>query len=402
MASNPVTQILAGGVAGGVTEITDSPTAGLVAGLAVPVAGAGLGLAARPMRHAVDPERARLVAIAQQEGIPVPLGAQLGSRPLQTVESVFRELPFTAGPAQAARDETSRAFTRAVMARTGTAADDALPGTLQTARDRLGQAFTDLTARNTLELTPAAQQRLVTLLDDVNRNATTDTARMVRNRIDELIGKMQGTQVSGSAYRQLDSAIGAQIRGAGSGDVRNYLGQLRDIIREAMDDSISAADQAAWREARSQYGALMAVTRAMNAPAAQSATGQIPPSALANAIRGGQTQAYARGFGPLNDLARAGKVLVQDPIPNSGTAQRTMITNLLTGGGTAATAFVNPMLTAALAAGLATPRAAQALYGTKAMQAYLRNGMFQGVFPELNRATLGTAAAQDARRRLAN
>ena len=402
MASNPVTQILAGGVAGGVTEITDSPTAGLIAGLVVPVAGAVAGRVAQPLRHAVDPERARLVGIAQQEGIPVPLGAQLGSRPLQTVESVFRDLPFTAGPAQAARDETSRAFTRAVMARTGTAADDALPGTLQTARDRLGQVFTDLTARNTLELTPAAQQRLVTLLDDATRNAPQDVARLVSNRIDDLMGVMQGTQVPGTAYRQLDSAIGKQISGASSGDVRNYLGQLRTIIRDAMDESISAADQAAWRDARSQYSALMSVTRAMNTPAAQSVTGQIPPSALATAVQGGQTQGYARGFGPLNELARVGKALVQDPIPNSGTAQRTMITNMLTGGGTVGAAVINPMLGAAMAAGLAAPRAAQALYGTNAVQAYLRNGMLQGVFPELNRATLGTAAAQDARRRLAN
>jgi hypothetical protein len=168
--------------------------------------------------------------------------------------------------------------------------------------------------------------KLSTVIDESNRYSTPDVARVVSNFADDILSRVDANgQLPGKAYRALDSQMGKAMRSSSNGDIRNAVGQLRDVMREAMDSSISGADKAAWQEARKQYANLMTV-----APlAARSETGDVSGrTLLAAALRGGPSKAFSGG-GELGELGRIGKAFVAEQTPNSGTAQRMFMQRFL-------------------------------------------------------------------------
>lgn len=158
------------------------------------------------------------------------------------------------------------------------------------------------------------------------------------------------TKLAGDAYMSIDSELGNLIKAGGEKGL--YAKRLQSAIREGMDGSISAADQAAWKETRDQYKNLKAVR---NIVARDGGDGNIPPSQLMNALNGTEAgkEAMAMGTrGTLGELGQIGKQFVRDSVPNSGTAQRAMAMGLIGGGGYAFGA--DPTTIAGMMAGGAT------------------------------------------------
>ena len=61
----------------------------------------------------------------------------------------------------------------------------------------------------------------------------------------------------------LDTQLGKTLRKGG--DLGHAVGEVRDALRSAMDNSISTADSAAWKEVRKQYANMMAAANSRNA-----------------------------------------------------------------------------------------------------------------------------------------
>lgn len=354
------------------------------AGLVGQGIGNAVGRAIRPVQAALPPEQAALAAEAGRRNIPLTVGQATGSRPMQIAESVMENLPLTAGRQLAVKQAQKTAFNRAVGETFGSPADALTPDVLGAARNRIGQEFTNLASRNTLQANQGLVQQLGGIQQQVNRYATPDVARIVNNNIDDILSKIEpGDIITGRAYRELDSQLGRIARNTASGDARNYLGQVRGALRDAMDQSISAADRGAWREARSQYANLMTV-----APlAAKSEVGDVSGRTLLNAANQANKNAKFGSPSELAELGRIGRAFVADNIPNSGTAQRQLMQSLLTGGGGAgigaagAAVTGNDPLEGAMigggltAAGLLGPRVLQGAMTSPAGQAYLTRGL---------------------------
>lgn len=391
LAAQPVAQIASGAVGGAVGEATDNPLLGAGAALAVPLAAAGARRAVTPFRSQLTPEQARLAAAAQREGIPLTPGQQTGSAPLQTMESAFTQLPFTSGVQNEIRDTQQRAFNRAVLQRAGVDADRATIDTLNDARNRLGGAIGDIANRNTLDASPIGfLDELVAASNNARRYAASDVERATINRIDDILGKVEaGDTIPGRAYRELDSAIGRSIRGTQNGDLRTHLSEVRNILRAQMDASISPADAAEWQNLRRHYANLMTIAATMKPGAAGSAKGDISPRGLAGALNQSTGGGYVWGRGDLNELSRIGREFVSEQVPDSGTARRTAMMNLLSGGGLGTAGALAGGIPGA-AAGLLAPRAAQMIYNHPAVQAYLTNQVVPG---GVNRGLLGAVAA---------
>jgi hypothetical protein len=362
-------------VATGESRGTNMMVGGTV-GAGSQVAGNLLGRAIRPVRSELSPELERLAGVAQQQNIPLSAGQRTGSRPLQIMESVFENLPFTSGPQLARRQAQGEAYNAAIGRTFGQNADAITPDVLGTARREIGQQFTNLAGRNTLD---ANNNRFLTQLanatDEANRFATPDVARVVTNRVDDLLSKVdQNGRIPGQAYREFDSALGRTMRGSSNGDLRSALGDVRHAAREGMDNSISQADQAAWRDARRQYANLMTVAPV----AARSESGNVSGKTLLGATNTGNRNARFGGPSDLADIARVGRAFVSEQIPNSGTAQRALYQGLLTGGlgGAGYAASDDPSKGIALGLlGLGGPRAIQAAMNSRAGQRYLTNGL---------------------------
>ena len=380
---------------------------GVGAGLAGQAAGNALGRVIRPVQTQQTPARAALVQEAASRNIPLTAGQTTGSRPLQIMESVMEDLPFTSGRQLAAKQTQREAFNRAVGSTFGAPESAITPEVAGAARQRLSSTFSDLSRRNALNVTDDLMSRLGTIEAEANRFGTGDIAKSVSNRIDDFLSRVDTSgQVSGTAYRRFDSALGRSMRSTSNGDLRHSLGQIRDAVREAMDASISSADQAAWRTARQEYGNLMTV-----APlAARSETGDISGRTLLSAANQANQGARFGAPSELATLGRVGRAFIADQVPNSGTAQRQFYRDILTSGGKAglgagagagvAAATGNDPLQGAMLGGgamglgLLAPRAIQSFMQSPAGHAYLTRGLI-GLTPEqlalLNAAGRGGA-----------
>jgi len=402
----PSLQVGAAAAGGAVGQATDSPLAGVATALALPIGAAGAARLISPVTNTLSPARAALVAAAEREGIPLSAGQATGSRVLQNMEGSFAQLPGTSGAEAAFAQTQQQAFNRAVLSRAGAVADNAGPDVLNRERVRIGGQIEDLANRNTMNFTSGVDADLRNIEGSL-RFLTPEVGGPIRARIEQIRGMMTPNQiptgsvttpnsvigtVPGYSYRQLDSELGRNIRSTSNGDLRAALSDIRGRLRTAMDDSISPADQAEWQQARREYANLMVAEKAVGGAGSGAAEGNISPLALRSAVNQSTGQGYARGQGDLNELARIGQGVLRAP-PDSGTAGRTQMNQLLTGGGfSAGGSAVGAMIGGPIGAGvgaiggLALPAIARAAYVNPLMQSYLRN---QAVRPGTRQAITG-------------
>lgn len=297
--------------------------------------GAGVKRFAGGFADLLDPVKLRLAQDAAKLGIPVR-AAQLSSNPLvQGMSSMANKLPFSGGAAANAAQKA--AVNRAVSQTFGENTPAITSDIYSSAIKRIGGVFNDLTQRNTLAVDAPLLQKLFNVQQEAAQYGTTDAAKAVDSAIAEFTGKLQkagsdGFTMPGKAYQPLDSKLG---RVANPGEPGGYLRQLRNVIRDGMDASISPADQAAWQEARSQYANLKTVRDLI----AKSDGGGISPQGLMGRVtsNGYGKEAMARGTrGDLGTIAKVSSGLLKDQIPDSGTTTRLIAASLLGGGGSLA------------------------------------------------------------------
>jgi len=389
LTAQPATQAIAAGVGGATQEVTGSPTAGLIAGLGVPLAGAAAGRLISPNILAGSPERAAFRATAKQEGIPLTLAQMTGGKVARNFESTLANLPGSSAKQAQVNEVQTAAWNRANMARTGFAADTATPDVLRAARDDLGTTFNDLTARNTLTADPQFITELQQAENHVNRYVAPALRDPLLNRIADIRTEVASGTMPGRLYQNMYSELGGVIRSEGDGQARTVLSSLRDTLRGGMDRSISPQDQQAWAQVRQRYANLQTVAKAMDRPSEGTALGNISPAALAQASRNQTTKSFAFGQGNMDDLARLGQGALKQTIPDSGTAQRTAMANALQGKSlypalAAAGATHNPLFLAAPAAELALPRIAAGVYHSGLLARYLTNDLAAGITPRPN------------------
>jgi hypothetical protein len=406
MAAQPGTQVLAGAVGGGTTAATDNPWYGLLAALATPL---GIGAARRvvtPVGNQLNAEQQRLAAVAGTEKIPLSAAQETGSRALRSLESVFGTLPLTSRVAKEGADAQNAAFTSAALARAGIRGEAATPEVLDQHRQWLGREFERLAAATTVRYDPqftsdvmGTIRRYANRLDAQRRPVFESFANDIAH---------YGGQMPGSVYQTVRSDLGTIAQNVAGSDptLAQALRGLRTALDAAAERSMPANLKGDWTDTRRMYSALRVIERAMSGTTNAAASGQIPPTAFAQAVRAQYPRAYGFGAGEMNDLSRVGRLFVRDPVPNSGTPERLFWQNLLTGGpisaGLGSTALGADPATAVLAAGggLVAPRLTQMLYNSPPVQAWLRNQLLEGG-PEYTRgltSAVGAAQGLDQRR----
>lgn len=361
---------------------------------ALGAAGAGIGVGtvkaagrlAKPFSKVDDVARDELVGIMKQNDIPLSVANETGNRSLKWIDSALDNLPWVADKQLASKQAQREAYNRAVSRTFGDDSANLTPDVMNNARNKLGAKFQELSERNRLNFTDKQLQDVARIKFDLQRYGTDQNQRIVSNYLDDLLSKVEpdGT-ISGRAYKEFDSSLGRRIRGTSDGDLRSYLGEVRDMVRNAMDDSISPEDQAAWRTLRKKYANLQMVADA----AKNSPTGEVSPARLLQRINSQSKSAKFTGGGELGDLARAGKEILT-PLPDSGTAQRAHWMRLLGEGGLglgALSGVMTPVTAASLAAGATVPLGVQkAMWGGPGSN-YLAKGLID-IAPEVEQLLL--------------
>jgi hypothetical protein len=336
LASQPVTQAVAGAVGGGVTGATDNPWLGLAAGAAVPLGAAAVRGVVSPTTNRLTPQEARIVQTADAEGVRLTPAQRTGSTALKGLEGTMAGTPGPSGPMQRALNNQRTDLNRAVLTRAGVTADDASPETVARAFQNIGQTFDDLAARTTLNVDDQFTTAVQRVAQDYGRRLETNVAPIFQSYMDDLAQLTQATaqgqnpQIAGEIYSRIRSDIGRTIRANGRNpDLQRALGGIQDALDDVVERSASGALRQEWRETRRQYQALMTIDKAMRGGTqADRSAGNVPLNALRQAVAQGDRAGYSRGRGQLNELSRVGDFIGQR-IPDSGTAGREAVLNPL-------------------------------------------------------------------------
>lgn len=428
LASQPMTQAVAGGVGGAVGEATDNPLLGIAASLGVPLAGVAGARAITPVRSQLTVEQARLAEVAAKEGIPLTPAQATGSRPLQTIEGVFSTLPMTSGAQREIADIQRSALNRSVLSRAGVSADKATPEVIDDAFRELGQRFDDLAKRTTVNVDHQMFKDVDNIVSEYGRRLPTDVAPVFQSYVDDLnqmraalgpapapgsiapAGATQGNsvQIPGDAFQNVVSGIRARARSAANNPaLQTALNALANAVDETMARSATPQIAKEWRQARRDYRNLLTVDRAMSGGTqAERSSGDIPLASLRQSVRKDDARGYARGRGDLNELSRVADFIGSSRVPNSGTAERTTMSNLMTGapigaGVGAAAVGADPLTSVLLglfSAGV--PRAIQMAYNSPAGRTWLTNQVAANAGPAYNTGLLASLLGGDAKRYL--
>jgi hypothetical protein len=170
------------------------------------------------------------------------------------------------------------------------------------------------------------------------------------NRINDA-ANANGGVVPADVFKTIRSDIGRTLRASSDPETIQALRGFQDSLFNSLERTAPAVAED-WRAVNDQYRHYKTLEKAMGGAGIDTAEGQVTPGKLRNASQKAAVEgAYQRGNAPYADISRAGQVMT--PLPNSGTAGRTIPTMLSAlAGGTLATGELKPLLAAAAGAAL--------------------------------------------------
>jgi hypothetical protein len=259
-------------------------------------------------------------------GIPTTMG-QNGNKTAALVESVVSHLPF-GGAVNKARDASYGAFNQAVARTFGENTSKLSTDLVGEAHKQIGGKIGALAERNTLRADPEIATGFARLTQEANSELVGDSLAKFNKWAGIVEKKVFGAEdatLAGTQYRKLRTALNTAIKDSADGDTRRYLGLLKEQIEGAMDRSISKADSEAWKQANRQLFNVKQVGDAMAAT-----PNELSQAKLLQSVNRSQRASRFGGGNDLAELARWGKEVLPDKVPNSGTAQRLFMQKLLT------------------------------------------------------------------------
>lgn len=290
----------------------------------------GLGKVAQPIRNALSQVDEKAVALLRRAGVPLDAAQASGSPRAMQVKRFLTDNPLTAGGQVRQAEKTAAGFTQAALREIGEAADVADEEVLGRAATRIGAVFDDVASRNAVKITDDVLDDLVSLSTRANATLEVPQARLIQNQIDEVISKAADTgALEGAAYQNIKQNLDL-LTNSNQPGVKHWAGQLRSRLDEALQASVSPDDFDALKLARKQHGNLQSIIQALNPD------GNVSPAKLYNAMNVkafGQKKAMATGIRQkeLAKLAKAGKRIIPERMPNSGTTPRGALQLLLPG-----------------------------------------------------------------------
>lgn len=363
-ANGGLTDRLKGGAIGGAT--------GLAAGAAAPyIASAisqGIGKLISPF--ASSPEREAAVNLLAQEGVPVTAGQRTGSDLLRYAESEL-------GGSKAANlmNQQNAAFTDAAMRKAG-GSGLATPDNLASLQGTLGQAFQDMSSRNTLVADKQLAQDMGKTLNRYGQLLEPQQKPIINNIVDGIVQRVRanGGTLSGPEYQTIRSDLSLASQSTGNQTLATAFRGLRQSLDDAMERSIGAnnpADSGAWSALRKQYGNMKVLQKASVGAGEDAGMGVISPARLRMAASSGNQGGFSTGASDFTNLAKAGQA-VMTPLPNSGTAARTAVRNFGIPAGSAGLGYAVANLPGAIAGAIAPYVAGRTLLSAP-VQGYLGN-----------------------------
>lgn len=319
---------------------------------------AGLGgafpAAAAMLSPNVRPDVAKLL----REGVTPTPGQIVGGR-LQTIEDKLTSVPILGDAISSARGKSLDEFNQAALARAlkpiGEKVDDIGQSGIAGVREKLGAAYEKLLPNLSFKADPQFTSELAQVRQMASTLPPQQAQQFEKVLREQVVGKMtsQGN-MSGSTLKQVESELGRLAKGY-AGDASFDNRQLADALRETqrvMRETLVRSNPQAAEKLQAINTGYANYARLRDAMSRQGAQERFTPAQLAAAVRGADKtvgkRAYSEGTALMQDLSDAGRNVLMQKYPDSGSIGRLLMGAGVAGGG----AMVSP--TAMIAGGAAT------------------------------------------------
>lgn len=292
-------------------------------------------------KAAYSPEKLALAQKAQQYGLQLSPDMLSDNKVIKSIGEALRKVPASGAKTEA----NQTAFNQALIKQIGgdPKATKLTSEVYANAMKKSGEEIGRIGEQNGVKIDKAAKDAIFDFGKDVKKYETSDVKSVVSSYIKEIQDKSKGGTLDGTAFKKLNSKIGRQIRSTSNGDLKNSLGDLQEIMHDALEKSISKEDLASLKQSRANY----AKGKTLEPLVAKTQTGDISGPSLMSRVtadKAGKSRMAMGQGGELGDLARIGQ-LMKDPA-SSGTAERGLAYGLLGGG-----AYANPGIAAGVYGG---------------------------------------------------
>jgi hypothetical protein len=319
---------VAGGVMGALqpTGTNDSRLVNTTIGAGAGAAGQGafnaLGRIAQPFRSVPKPAAARAIATLEREGVALDAAQRSASPVAARIKSALSDNPLTLGGQVQAAEAQKAQFNRAVLSKFGASGELADEATMGAAYGRIGKVFEDVLSRTETKLTPADLTK-ARVLSAKSKRVLGDDGRIpqvISDVTDHM--KSNGGKIDGKFYQSVRHDLAALEKQQDIGPIAR---EMRESLDDAFQRSAKGNDGPALQEARRQWRNMRIAENAIDE------SGNISPAKLANQFgqkKNRSVGVYGKGDKSVLELARlakAGKQVIPDKLPNSGTAARGMM-----------------------------------------------------------------------------
>jgi len=271
-----------------------------------------------PSGKATSEPRAEALALLKKEGVPLT-----GGQASMNKRAMFFESQMGGEAAVRFQEKQLGQFSKAALKYAGIDADIASPKVLQKAYQDAGDKFSRLASITKPRITAPIYNDMVKVVDDYAQLKGQPAPLLATQvqRIGDMAANNGGT-LSGEQYRVLITDLRKFSESATDLELKAGLGELREILDDAVEKSVGGKTLEAWQKLRAQYRNLIVITDAVSTRGPMAMQGIIDPVSLNNAVANNVGRRnYAKGYGDLNELSRAGRLLMPS-LPDSGTASR--------------------------------------------------------------------------------
>jgi hypothetical protein len=354
--ANPMNKLIPGGTATGMmglaqgagqgalanvltTPVTDENKAFLTAKLEQAFAGGvggALGTAiarapgalAEPFKKALGSTEQQAVDTLRKAGVPIDVAQATGSEFLKRTKAASFDNPHTAGKEIDFANMQKAAYNKAIAKTMGEDAEAITPDVLQRAKQRLGGIYDDLSTRHQIAYDDVLKQNLNSIRDRAEQVLPEQNFPIIRKQIDSIINKANSNdgKLNGQQYQAAKEVL--DDIAAGGGKEGQYAKEIKDSLLDGLSRSAEAAgnkaDVTLLKETNKQYGNFKKIEDVV----LKNEFGNVSPSLLNNSLATkGKRYSFYQDDPELANLARAGKMVLEQKLPNSGTMARMLASN---------------------------------------------------------------------------
>jgi hypothetical protein len=339
---------------------------------------------AEPVKNTLGKIGNDAVATLRNAGVPLDVAQATGSAFWTRAKAMLSDNPFTAGAENTFAATQKEAFNKAIAKTMGEDAKNITPQVIQNAKDRLGNIYDDIASRNSIHYDDVLQKNLNDIRNQAELVLNDSQFNVIKKQIENIDSKASsaGGGINGEQYQAIKQVLD-KLSKSEDKTVAEYAREIKESLLDGLSRTAkysgNEADVVALKQANREYGNMKKIEDVV----LKNPEGNVSPSLLMNSLSTkGKRYSFYQDGPQLANLASAGKLILENKTPNSGTVARIMAQaapGVVVGGlyGVSQGDLESGLKAAAL--GFALPKAMQMGVNNPVAGKYLEQGMPSGL-----------------------